>query len=126
MTTSPPTPPTDLELHQMAERFLNAVLDSADTNRIGPARWWERAKTALETAAAASTSWRECVSKAGKKMEFDVYTEGSSATIAELAEALDDPAVFTRWRTLAARDALTITAMVRTQRKTRRTQGDPA
>jgi hypothetical protein len=99
---------------------MDSLLNSADVNRIGVARWWERAKTALETAAAASTSFRQCASKAGKKMEVDVYTAESSATIARLAEALDNPDTFNRWRTLATRDALTITAMVRTQRTNRR------
>lgn len=120
MTTSPPIPPTDLELHRFAERFLDALLDSADVRTIGVARWWERAKTGLETAAASSTSWRQCVAKAGRKMQIDTYTASSAATIAALAEDLDDPAAFSRWRTLATRDALTITAMVRHQRTARR------
>lgn len=120
MTTSPPTPPTDLDLHRLAERFLDALLDSADVNRIGVARWWERAKTALETAAASSTTFRQAAAKAGRKMEVDTFTAGSSAAIAELATVLDSPDVFARWRTLATRDALVITAMVRDQRAARR------
>lgn len=120
MTTSPPTQPSDLDLHQAAERFLDALLASADIKRIGVARWWERAKTALETGAAASTSWRQCVAKAGRKMEIETFSEESSATIAALADVLDDPDVFARWRSLAVRDALTITAMVRHQRAGRR------
>ena len=124
-TTSTPTPPTDLELHQAAERFLDALLDSADVNRIGVARWWERAKTAIETAAAASTSWRQCVAKAGKKMEIDAFSANSSATIADLSTVLDDPASFARWRTLATRDALTVTALARHQRTARRTKPTP-
>jgi len=125
-TTSAPTPPTDLDLHRAAERFLYALLDSADVNRIGVARWWERAKTALETAAASSTSWRQCVARAGKKMEVDAFSASSSATIADLSTILDDPQVFARWRTLATRDALTITALVRHQRTARRAKPTPA
>jgi hypothetical protein len=128
VTTSPPTPPDDEQLHQLAEQFLHALLNSADVNRIGVARWWERAKTALETGAAASTSFRQCAARAGKKMEIDVYSEQSADTIAQLATVLNTPETFTRWRTLATRDALTTTAMVRSQRAaTRRSklnQGD--
>lgn len=119
--------PTDLDLHRHAEQFLDALLDSASVSRIGVSRWWERAKTALETSAAASTSWRQCVAKAGKKMEIDVYTASSAATLAALATILDNPAMFARWRTLTTRDALTITAMVRNDRTTRkRTTPTPA
>lgn len=120
MTISPPILPTDLELHQLAERFLDALLDSADITRIGVARWWDRANTALETAAASSTSWRQCVAKAGKKMEITTYSQLAAATIAELATILDDPRVFPRWRQIITRDALTVTAMVRNARTTRR------
>jgi hypothetical protein len=121
MTTLSPIPPTtDLQLHEAAQRFLNALLDSADVRQVGVARWWERAKTALETAAASSTSWRQCVSRAGNKLQIDVFTAGSAAIIAELAQHLDDESIFVRWRALATRDALTITAMVRHQRSTQR------
>lgn len=120
MTTSPPTPPPDTALYELAERFLAALLASADVSKIGPARWWERAKTALETAAASSTTFRQCVAKAGKKLEIETLREASSTSIAALAAQLDDPAVFARWRTLATRDALTITAMVRADRAARR------
>src|SRR5690606_34510712 len=118
--TSPPPTLSDLELSQLAERFLNALLDSADVNRIGPARWWERAMNALRTAAASSTMWRQCVAKAGKKLEIETFSKPASATIAELAAVLDDQETFARWRRIASRDALTITAMVRHQRTTRR------
>jgi hypothetical protein len=120
MTTPPPTPPPDPVLYKLAEQFLAALLDSADVKQVGVARWWERAKTALETAAASSTSFRQCVARAGKKMEIDTMRESSSTTIAQLAAQLDAPATFARWRTLATRDALTITAMVRAERAARR------
>jgi hypothetical protein len=121
MTTASPTPPTDLQLHAHAEQFLHALLDSASVQQIGVARWWERAKTALETAAASSTSWRQCVARAGQKLQVNTFTASASATVATLAEVLDDETAFARWRTLATRDALTITAMVRHQRTLQRT-----
>lgn len=122
MTTSPPTPLTDAQLHTLAEDLLDALLDSADTTRVGPARWWERAKTALETAAASSTTFREAAARAGRKMEVTAFRESSSSTIADLAQILDDPTTFGRWRTLATRDALVITAMVRARRRRRTTR----
>lgn len=127
MTTSPPTPPPDTALYELAEEFLAAMLDSASVQQIGVARWWERAKTALETSAASSTTFRQCVARAGKKLEIETLRETSATTIAALAAQLDDPATFARWRTLATRDALTITAMVRADRAARRTrEGAPA
>lgn len=121
MTTSPPTPPTDEELHKLAQDFLDALLDSADTTRVGVARWWDRAKTALETGAASSRTFQEALARAGRKLEIDALRESSSLTMSDLAQTLNDPQTFSRWRTLATRDALAITAMVRASRKRRRT-----
>jgi hypothetical protein len=117
--TSAPTPPTDLELYLAAERFLDALLSSANVDRIGVTRWWDRAKTALETGAATSTSWRQCVAKAARKLQIDMLNEQASATVVELSTQLDDPAVFARFRTLCTRDALTIAAHVRDRRLSR-------
>lgn len=120
MTTSVATPPTDLELYRAAERFLDALLSSADVDKIGVGRWWDRAKTALETGAATSTSFRQCVAKAGRKLQIDTLNGDAAATVAHLALLLDEHTTFARWRTLCARDALTIAAAVRDQRVNRR------
>lgn len=127
MTTSAPTQPPpeageldDLALYGMAEDFLDALLSAADVDTIGATNWWERAKTALETAAAASDSWRQCAAKAAQKLQIDAPDERLSHTVARLAGVLDNPAAYRRWARLAERDALSITAMVRERRTARR------
>lgn len=104
----------------MAEDFLDALLSAADVDAVGMTRWWERAKTALETAAAASDCWRQCAAKAAKKLQVEAPDERLSKTVAALAKHLDDPNIYQRWAQLAERDALSITALVRERRTARR------
>lgn len=111
---------SDLHMHQLAERFLDALLDSADSRAIGPARWWERAVSALETSAAASTSFRQASARAARRLQIATFTPATAAVVGDLAEVLDDPALFARWRTVARRDAVTIAAMVRNTRTARK------
>lgn len=118
-TQSPPAELTDLDLYTMAEDFLDALLSAADVDTIGRNRWWERAKTALETAAASSDSWRSCAARAARKLQIEAPDERLSTATAKLAKHLDDPDVYARWAELAERDALVITAMVRDRRATR-------
>jgi hypothetical protein len=116
MTTATPTRPTDLELHRVAETFLLAMMSSANVDRIGVARWWDRARTSLETGAACSTSWREMVSKVGRKLLIDSLNEDAAITVAGFNTMLDDPATFARFREICARNALTFPAKVRQQK----------
>lgn len=124
MTTSVTTPPTDelddLALYGIAEDFLDALLDSADVDRIGKTNWWERARTALEISAGSSDTWHQCVARAARRMQIESPSEALSDTTARLATHLNDPAVFRRWARLAERDALAITALVRERRTSRR------
>lgn len=132
MTTSAPTQPPpeageldDLAMYGMAEDFLDALLSAADVDTIGAIHWWERAKTALETAAAASDSWRQCAAKAAQKLQIEAPDERLSHTVATLAAALDNTTTYRRWARLAERDALSITAMVRERRTARRRTAKP-
>lgn len=120
--TTPSDIPSDLQLHQMSERFLDAMLSSADPDTVGPARWWDRAVSALETGAAGSTSFRQTVARAGKRLQITAFNPATAVAVAELAETLDDPRVFARWRQLVKRDATVIAGMVRNQRQQRHQQ----
>lgn len=119
MSTSTPTAspaPTQTELIGWATTFLSAVLDSADAEKVGPKRWWDRARTALETGTA-TASFSEAASKTAAKLEIDgALTAKSSRTIDQLAQHLSDPAVFEAWAELCRRDAVYITALTRVQR----------
>lgn len=99
-----------------ATTFLNAILDSADAEKIGPKRWWDRARTALETGTA-TASFSEATAKTAAKLEIDgALSARSSRTIDQLAARLTDPAVFEAWAELCRRDAVYITALTRVAR----------
>ena len=119
MSTSPatePPAPTQAQLIGWATTFLSAVLDSADAEKIGPKRWWDRARTALETGTA-TASFSEAVAKTAAKLEIDgALTAKSSRTIDQLARDLSDPARFEAWAELCRRDAVYIAALTRVQR----------
>lgn len=116
-TASPaPTSPGQGTLIDWATTFLNAILDSADAEKIGPNRWWDRARTALETGTA-TTSFSEATAKTAAKLEIDgALSARSSRTIDQLAARLADPAVFEAWAELCRRDAVYITALTRVAR----------
>ena len=114
-STATATPAPD-QLISWATAFLSAILDSADPERIGPKRWWDRARTALETGTA-TASFSEATAKTAAKLEIDgALTAKSSRTINRLAAPLSDPAVFGPWAELCRRDAVYITALTRVQR----------
>lgn len=99
-----------------ATTFLSAILDSADAEKIGPKRWWDRARTALETGTA-TASFSEATAKTAAKLEIDgALSAKSSRTVEQLAKLLADPAVFEAWAELCRRDAVYITALTRVQR----------
>lgn len=111
------------DLIDTATRFLHALLDAADTDTIGVANWWDRAKTALETGAATGTTYAEVVSTAARKLQITwALPEAPSKSITEIGKTLADPDTFAAWRELCQRDAVYITAITRVQRTERRTK----
>lgn len=122
MSTATPTRPTDRELYEAAEQLLDALLSSASVDKIGRTRWWDRAKTALETGAASSTNFYQAAAKTAAKLQIDTLNEHAAGTVVQLKDMLHDPATFARWRTLCMRDALVIAANVRIHRVHRRTE----
>lgn len=128
MSTPTATPPLDLmsslaPQEQRAVRFLDAMLNSADVEVIGRSSWWDRAKTALETAAASSTSFAETVSTAAAKLT--IHTSLSARTgeeIASLTRELADSEVFAEWRELCQSDATYLTSITRVIRTSRKAQ----
>jgi hypothetical protein len=121
MSTPASTPAPDPDLMQLAVRFLDTMMSSADVETIGRTAWWGRARTALETGAATGTRFSEVVSTTARKLEITgALSASTSAEIVRLALDLDDPAVFAAWRELAQSDAIYVLAfvrMARTQRK---------
>lgn len=122
MTTSPATaPPDQTTLITWGTQFLDAMLDSADPEVIGPKNWWDRARTALETGTA-TASYSEAVSKTAQKLQITgALSARTSATINQLAQHLGDPATFGAWAELCRRDCVYITALTRVQRDAAKT-----
>lgn len=122
--TSPTGSPalTDDQLIDHAVAFLDAMLRSADVSVIGVTRWWDRAKSALETGCFAGSNVREVTTRVAKKLQIETLQLETAETVDRLAGTLRDPDVFARWRRLAARDAVFVAAMVRIRREDRKAE----
>lgn len=119
MNSPPATVPEQDTLIGWGARFVNALLDAADPDALGR-RYWDRARSALERAAAA-TSFPEAVSRGAAKLEVHGALTGRAlAVIGELSEHLSSPAVFAAWSSECARDAVYITAVARIDRDGRK------
>jgi hypothetical protein len=113
-TNNPPREPlTDSDLIALAIRFVLGILKSADSKVIGAKRWWDRAKTSLETAASVAESWPQMASKAGEKLQITSPSAVTALVIADLGSKLGTDEEFERFRYLCQRDALYIVAMAR-------------
>lgn len=105
----------------LAVGFLDAILSCADVEIIGKTRWWDRARTALETGAATGTTYSEIVAKTCAKLQITwALGEQSSQTITRIGEALADPARLAAWRELCQRDAVYLVALTRVKRAERK------
>lgn len=120
-TALPPDTPDDV-LAGVAETFLDAMLSSADVSVIGVSSWWDRATSALETGCAVGDGVRAVTARVAKKLQVGVLSRETAAVVDRVAVQLTDPAVFARWRYLAARDAVYVAAMVRLRRDERSAQ----
>jgi len=99
-------------------RWQSALLDSASTDVIGVASWWDRATTALTTAAASATTYPQAVSTACKKLQIDTLSEPSARILSELEKVIGPR--LAEWCETASRDAVYITAMTRVERTAKR------
>lgn len=110
--------PTDIDL---AVDLLDAVLSCADVDLIGKSHWWDRARTALETAAT-GTDYPEIVAKICQKLQItQALSEQSSATVAAIGEHLTDDRL-PAWRERCQRDAVYLVALTRIKRTDKRTK----
>lgn len=112
-----PPPLTDTELNDLAIRFVLGMLRSANPDVIGPKRWWERAKTALETAANAADGWPQMVSRMGSKLQILAPLAVTAKEVSFIGARFSTPEDFERFRYLCQRDALYIVAMARASKE---------
>lgn len=108
--------PDDDVVTQMerGKALVLAVMASASTERIDPRRWWERAKTALETGAAVSADFPEMVSVMARKLEIEVLSTASAERVNALAHELGED--FEPFRRLCEDQALYAVAMAQAAR----------
>jgi hypothetical protein len=122
-TTAPSSPPDQAALIDLGQRFLNAMLDSADPDALGR-DYWTRARTALE-ASAATASFPEMTAKCAAKLEITgALAEGGHArtvtVIGELGSLLSDPVAFGALAEECRNNAVYITAVARIRRDERK------
>lgn len=106
----------DIDLPELAVRFLDALLDSASVDLIGVANWWLRATSALRVAASAQ-SYGHAVSAAAGKLQIDVLSAGSSKALAGLEASIAPE--FGQWCAVADREAEYVVALARLARSSR-------
>lgn len=109
--------PLETSLEDLAAEFLLAMLASADTDVIQPKQWWERGRTALETAAAQASTFGQMVSACGKKLQLETLTAASADRVAAVQSELGTDERFAEWQRICERDALYIAAVARIRRQ---------
>jgi hypothetical protein len=112
--------PTDSELTLLAVRLVRALMRSASAEVIDPRQWWTRAKSALETAASSAESWPDLVTRAGQRLQIDVFAEDTCNSLCSIEQEIGSE--FARFRELAARDALYVVAMAQAERARERAE----
>jgi hypothetical protein len=101
-------------------RFLDSLLSSASTDVIGVAHWWDRATSALRTAAARAGSYADAVSIACRKLQVDQLSEPSARALTALEPQIAPH--LQAWKDLASRDAVYLVALTRVLRANRQAQ----
>ena len=105
----------DARLTDLAIRLVLTMMSSADRKKIRPVDWWNRARSALETAASRAERWEHLVSVMADKLQIEVLSAETSSSIYSVGGQLGDD--WPRFRELAERDALFIVAMARSQKR---------
>ncbi|GAA3878415.1 hypothetical protein GCM10022243_48900 [Saccharothrix violaceirubra] len=115
--TTPTPPPSPDELIQATVAWLNALLDSASADVLGVAHYWDRAQSALITAATADTVG-EAVTTAARKLQIETTQARTDTALLEACAviAADYPA----WQARVEREAVYLVALARVARTARK------
>src|SRR5690606_16622473 len=73
---------------QNAALLVRAMMSSASSKKIRRIEWWERAKSALETAAMSSDSFPSLVSTMARKLQIDCTTIATASDVVLLGEVV--------------------------------------
>jgi len=84
-----------------------------DSHVVKPKDWWERARTALVTAAAVADTWPQMVSRQLAKLQVRATAPQTAESVEIIGKQFVElgPAAWSRFRALCERDALYIVAM---------------
>lgn len=108
------------ELRQTAVRLVLAMMASASTEKIRPVDWWQRAKTALVSAADRAASWGELVATMARRLQIDVTRIESSRAISLVA--VHDPRDFSALIQIIRREAVYLIAEAQMAREQQRAE----
>ncbi|WP_239382604.1 MULTISPECIES: hypothetical protein [unclassified Frankia] len=124
MSTPAPIRPDTARLDDLSVRLLSAMLDSASVDVIGVASWWDRARTALETGAAAAVDYPSMVSAIARKLQITgaLYPD-AARTVSEIGAELNaNPGLLPALRGHCRRNAVYVVALARIQREKRKAE----
>lgn len=109
---------TDDDKLRAAIDLVRAMMRSASTEKIRRIEWWSRAKSALETAAASSSSYGSMVSAMARKLQIDATIIDTGEVIGQLAAVVG--ADFDAFRRFCEREALYVVAICQAEGKARK------
>lgn len=101
-----------------AALLVRAMMSSASSEKIRRIEWWERAKSAIETAAMSSDSFPSLVSTMARKLQIDCTTIATASDIVLLGEVVAHN--FEAFRRFCERHAVYIVALVQAEKKAAR------
>lgn len=97
---------------------MNSLLDSASSDQIGVANWWDRATSALVTAAAGASTIGEATTIAAHKLELESTVPYTDEALVPACEAI--AAEFAAWQQLVDRESVYLIALTRVTRQARK------
>lgn len=112
---------TDERLRECAVNALLAALASVPRGTIPATAWWERGRSALETAADRAADWPQFCATLAAKLGIRVFTERSADSLLRTGReiAVDDS--FTRFREICGpAEAVYVVAEAQIENKARR------
>lgn len=103
----------DDDMMDLAADLVATIMSSASTAKIRPQDWWERARSALETAAASADDFSGVVSLMCKKLQIDSLSNMSALAVVDIR---DKAVPFEAFRDVCERKALYVVATVQARR----------
>lgn len=112
---------TDERLRECAVNALLAALASVPRGTIPATAWWERGRSALETAADRAADWPTFCSTLAAKLGIRTFTERSADSLLRIGREIAGDDAFDRLREICGpSEAVYIVAEAQIENKTRK------